>query len=807
MSSIIQKHPINEALVKLAKSSDVTSGDLKKAAENIAKEGCLALNVTRIGIWQLNYEKCQLENIVSYNSEEDKFGIQGPFSLVDRENYIERLNTERILRTDNSSREDVFNGLFEDYEEDICSLLDAPVLSQGKLVGVVCVEQFYSPKDWTLEEEFFASSLADFMALAMTSVERYRTWEELALSKKRMETLMTNIPGMVYQCLNDPPHYTFTFVSEGSSALTGYSSDELLHNDVMKFLDMVHPEDLANLMTVNEGTLNVGLPLETSFRIVMKDGTVKWIWERSRVVEFKPDGTPHLLEGFYTDITEQRRLEAAEIANRTKSTFLANMSHEIRTPMNAVLGMADMAIRQKPSGEVLECLRNIKNAAGSLLSIINDILDFSKIETGALEIIPEPYYTESLIVDIVALINVRLGSKPIDFVVEDFHGMPRMLRGDSIRVKQALINLLTNALKFTNTGHIKLILRTIPTENENIVILKAEVEDTGIGIKREDMPLLFENFSQLDTKKNRNVEGTGLGLAITKRLLEQMGGSLAVESTYGKGSCFSFELPQTVEDPAPLVPEADYSVYKVGVWLNSSTRAESLIRKLAQIGVVAELVDSLDVLGNYSHVFMDYEYLQTIDVSTIPTMVFALSRNHFESREIRPNITVAYAPLTTIMLARHLTGAQFELNDGNVEAGFNLKVVGARMLVVDDNTINLLIAQSVLEEYGAHVDTALSGKEALEMLKDAHYDMVFMDHMMPEMDGVETAVHIRKMPQERFKNMPIVALTANAVGDVRSMFLKAGMNDYLSKPMVTKELERVLRQWLSADKCQVTGCP
>ncbi len=793
---------LNQFLASITKCPSITSGDLMEAAKFITKEACDALGTSRVGVWKIDFESDSLKSVVTFDSVNGQYIVQEDFPLDFRAHYIEQLDTNRIICINDMSNANVLDGLDGSYEENICSLLDAPVRIDGKLAGVVCIEQLYHTRQWSNDEQNFSSSLADLVALAFTSQEKANVMLELELSKKRMETLMSNLPGMVYQCLNDPPHYTFTFVSEGCLPLTGYSSHELLNNNALQFFDMIHPDDKEPLALLNEKTLNLGLPLETSFRLLMKDGSIKWIWERSRVVEFKSNGTPHLLEGFYTDITEQRRLEAAELANRAKGTFLANMSHEIRTPMNAILGMADIAIRQDPPKETLDNLRNIKTAAGALLTIINDILDFSKIESGALEIFTEPYYVESFINDIVTIINMRIGHKPIDFLIEDYHDIPRMLLGDSVRLKQVLINLLTNAIKFTDTGFIRLSLRAVAVGHGETVILKGQIEDTGIGIKKEDLNNLFENFSQLDTKKNRNVEGTGLGLAITKKLLEQMGGSIHVASVYGQGSTFTFELPQPVSDAAPLLPIGDYDNLHVGIWLKSAVKAQSLHAKLLDIGAKAEILDNTSKFGNCTHVFMDHTELKNIDAESIPnTNVIAISRNYFESKDVKSNVIVAYAPLTTIVVARLLEGTNYTSSDSTgSDIQFSMTTKDVQVLVVDDNSINLIIAQSVLEEYGIAVDTAISGAEAIEMVQDKNYDIVFMDHMMPEMDGVETTIRIRNLGEDKYSIMPIVALTANAVGDVRTMFLDSGMNDFLSKPLVIKELERVMRRWIYTEK-------
>ncbi len=794
-------HGLSEALARITNSPTLTLGNYEDAALVVAKEGAHALDVTRISIWNVYPEKGIMECVLRYSKVNGEVDKVDDFSLDSSDEYFEALQINRIIRADKNSPEAL--ALFEDvYDNTLTAMLDAPVRIRGELTGVICLEQSFHERVWTDEEMNFASSLADFLALAKSSALYAQAIQDLDTTQRRAESLMANLPGAIYQCLNEPPIYRFTFVSEGCYELYGYTSEELTREGGVRFFDLVHPDDVQALAEANLQTLDIGLPLDTTFRVITRDGTVKWVWERSRVAEFTEDGEPYVLEGFLSDITEQRRLESAELANQAKSTFLANMSHEIRTPMNAILGMSDIALRHGATAQVEECLQNIKGAAGSLLAIINDILDFSKIEAGAIEIMPEPYYLESFINDIVSLINVRLGRKDIEFLIDDYHDTPSILIGDSIRIKQILVNLLTNAVKFTFSGHIRLSIGATSAARGEKTQLKVSVEDTGMGIKREDLPVLFNNFSQLDTKKNRNIEGTGLGLAITKSLVEEMDGTISVESTYGKGSCFSFEIPQIVDDETPLLTKKDFSNIHVGIWLQSAVKAEFLCQKLEHMGAKASVIHSEQEISSYTHVFIDYTKLEELDLEKISKVyIIALSRNYFEGKDMPDNVTVAYTPLTTIMVARLLQGSIYHVSDTSAhDVGFGLKTQGVKALVVDDNSINLIITQSVLEEYGIAVDTVLSGEEAIATVKKVSYDIIFMDHMMPKMDGVETTEHIRNLTDDRFKVVPIVALTANAVGDVRSEFLRSGMNDFLSKPLIIKELERVLRQWLPTDK-------
>ncbi len=799
---------LSSALALITKTPALTSGILEDAAQVIAKEGCHALNTHRVGIWRISEDLSMLHSIARYDSVADELSIQEDFPLGDRSQYVKLLSSERLIVINDARDTQGLPNLQETYGPGICSLLDAPIRVGGRLVGVVCIEQdatqeYPNSRVWSIAEQNFASSLADFTALAMESAERRQVMLELDISKRRTETLMSNLPGMVYQCLNDPPEFTFTFVSEGCKTLIGYSPEELMHNNAVKFFDMVHPDDVGPLEKLNEETLSIGLPLETTFRMIMKDGSVKWIWERSRVVERNPDGTPHILEGFYTDITEQRRLEAAELANRAKTEFLANMSHEIRTPMNAIMGMTDLAIERYPDDSVLEYLSNIKSAGSSLLSIINDILDFSKIEAGAMEIAPEEYSISSYINDIATMIQVRIGEKPIEFIVEDDPAMPERLIGDVVRLKQIAINLLTNAVKFTNEGRIIFSVSVKGEPCSHWDRLCISVEDTGIGIRNEDIPMLFGNFSQLDTKKNRNVEGTGLGLAISKNLVELMGGEIKVESTYGEGSCFSFSVLQQIPDekiPAFALPDQDV---RVVMHIKNPRKEEILRDKLSQMGVENVSYKRGESFAGFTHMFVDeslYEQVAPQDVPLVKMIISAGNGRYLQKKDA----TILHTPLTSAVVAKAL-GIKHTTYEGilGAENETMLELQDVHFLVVDDNEINLIIAENVLLSYGAQVSTVTSGKEALERIQSEDYDIVFMDHMMPEMDGVDTTICIRNLPGEKFKTLPIVALTANVVGEVRELFMENGMNDFLAKPIETHEVERILCQYLPQEKLKI----
>ncbi len=792
---------LSNALAKITRNPALTEGDLKKALDMIALEGCLALDTSRIGIWTYDRENNVLNNITMFDREKNEFEKQEDFELDIRPNYIGVLSTERLIVIDNIKSPNVLGDLTETYDETVCSLLDAPVRVGGDLVGVVCIEQSYQYRKWSVEEQNFSSSLADLTALALEATERKKTMDALNATNRRTETLMSNLPGMVYQCLNNPPDFTFTFVSEGSYALTGYRPEELMNNNMLKFLDMIHPEDVGPLEKANNETLVIGLPLDTTFRLIMKDGSVKWIWERSRVVEKHPDGTPLLLEGFYTDITEQRRLEAAELANRAKSEFLANMSHEIRTPMNAILGMTELLLRESLPQECETYVRNIRSASNSLLNIINDILDFSKVEAGAMELNRAKYFTSSFINDVVSMIYVRIGNKPIDFIVDDVPALPEILCGDITKIKQIAINFLTNAVKFTNKGFIRFSVGFEKTGSKTGRLIM-KVQDTGIGIKKEDLPVLFENFAQLDTKKNRAVEGTGLGLAICKKLAELMNGSISVTSEYGEGSVFAVALEQEIIEDSPQKTLKNPEHMQVGICVALPEKARSIQEKTDILKVSSVIDNVLSEPKQYTHIVIDADKRDLLEGKDLAGVkLISLVKNHLASGIDLPGAYNVNSPLTFQILSDLLgdvTRRHRDMDEENAEKELVLDQV--KILVVDDNDINLLIAENIFKSYQADVTLVKSGFEAIAVLKNNDFDIVFMDHMMPEMDGVETTEKIRDMEGERFQTMPIIALTANAISGVREMFIASGMNDFLSKPLELGELKRVLCEWLPSEK-------
>ena len=403
----------------------------------------------------------------------------------------------------------------------------------------------------------------------------------------------------------------------------------------------------------------------------------------------------------YIDEVEKQR-KIADSANKAKTDFLANMSHEIRTPINTVLGMDEMILRESRDSSIKGYAMDIKSAGRSLLSIINDILDLSKIEAGKMEIVPVEYGTANLLRDVSNIIYAKADEKALSFEVSVDPGIPARLFGDDVRIRQILMNLLTNAVKYTPNGHVWLrayLVNNGDSDNgsEDVVRLHFEVEDTGIGIKQEDMGKLFANFERIDLERNRSIEGTGLGIPITMKLIELMGSELVVSSEYGKGSIFSFDLLQKVIDNAPI----------------------------------GDIKDAVSEEYSYSESFMAPE---------------------------------------------------------------------AKILLVDDNGMNRKVIVSLLKATRIDIVEAESGPEAIEKTSKEHFDIIFMDHMMPDMDGVEAMKRIKEDKDGPCAGTPIIALTANAISGAKEKYLEDGFDGFLSKPVIYDKLESIIKEFLPGEK-------
>ncbi len=445
------------------------------------------------------------------------------------------------------------------------------------------------------------------------------------------------------------------------------------------------------------GELYIDIPYESHNEIGILANNIRMMTSQMKeYIEYISEQTKKEREAKEAALTESQ-INAA--ASQAKSAFLANMSHEIRTPINAVLGMNEMILRESKDKTILGYSTNIKIAGANLLSIVNDVLDFSKIEAGKMELLPDNYEVSSLIIDLVNMTRERAQNKGLKYELNINPTLPKTLYGDSVRIKQCILNLLTNAIKYTKEGSIQFLI-DYEKLNDNTLFLTVHVKDTGCGIKKDDMEKLFAPFERIDEEKNRTIEGSGLGMSIVRRLLDMMHSKLNVESTYGKGSDFSFTIEQQVID-----------------WTAAGDLNEAY-------------EESINLMANYKEKL--------------------------------------YAP-------------------------------DAHLLFVDDTAMNLEVIKGLLKNTGIKIDTVLSGKEAIEAVKNNKYDILFIDHRMPEMDGIQTLHAIKEMEDNLSAGKPCIALTANAISGVKKMYINEGFDDYLSKPVNPAKLEEIITNYLPAE--------
>lgn len=519
------------------------------------------------------------------------------------------------------------------------------------------------------------------------------------------------------------------------------------------------------------------------------------------------------------DARNEQMIADLQEAERSKDDFLANVSHEIRTPINTICGMSEVALVEDDPTKVRSSLRAIQTAGRNLTSVVVDILDFSELQSGKMTIENEAYNIASTINDVINMSMAMKDKKPIELVVDCDANLPASLYGDEKKIRRVIMNFVSNALKFTSEGSVRI---SVTGRREAYgVNLCVSVVDTGIGIKEESLEKLFSSFNQVDTKRSRQEGGIGLGLALSRTIVHKMGGVITVKSKYGKGTSIQFVIPQKVVDDQPIVSLKHPEELNVGVYLNVEQFVLSEMRD-DYVGAIAHMVEQLQVrcqmcsdmasfkrryeLEKFSHVFIslteyreDTAYFDRLSRETNVAVV--LDTVDMET-VTNPDIILIPKPLYILPVVAVLNGEYKKDSANNHNANGKFISPETRVLVVDDNWMNLKVIEGLLERYQIKVSTATNGPEALEKIESKEFDFVFMDHMMPDMDGVETFHRIRNKAGSYYKKVPIIALTANAIAGSREMFMQEGFNDFIEKPVELSVLDRLLRRNIAKEKMQ-----
>lgn len=722
----------------------------------------------------------------------------------------------------------------EEGRQGLYQVIRAPMRDQdGALIGVLSIARDITEiKKAEAELKRYRRHLEDLVAERTAELDQANAL--LKESEKRYELALDAADEGLWDWNMQK---NTAYCSPAYYKMLGYEPDELGSETQRHLVDLLHPEDRERLLPKMQAAMESVGHYQFEFRMRTRSGGYKWIVSQGKVVERDEQGRPVRAIGTHTDLTARKQIEfelrsakdQAEAANRAKSAFLANMSHEIRTPMNAVVGFAHLIGQEPLSARQRNHLDKMTASSRHLLQIINDILDFSKIEAGKITLDIRDFELARVMDHVCGMVAERVSEKNLDLLVDMGH-VPAMLRGDDMRLGQILLNLVGNAVKFTETGHVSIRVSDRETEGEELM-LSFQVEDTGIGMAPEQVARLFAAFEQADSSTTRRFGGTGLGLAITRRLVRLMGGRIHVESQPGRGTVFHIDIPfeKSLQLPVKLKDIASFQGMRVLVVDDLEDAREILTAMLGSFGMRAdaeasgeaglEAIQKADREGDgYRLIIIDWKMptmdgleavrkLQGLELRQRPDylLVTAYGDQLPQQQAVLSGFTrILPKPVTPSVLCDALVEimAPYAAWTPSSKSAINQDELkcrrGSHVLLVEDNPINQEVACQLLEMAGMQVSTVENGQEAVNRVEETAFDLILMDIQMPVMDGMEATHAIRNLPAR--KDVPIVAMTANAFEEDSRKCLEAGMNDHLAKPVDPERLIQALVKWLPARK-------
>lgn len=510
-------------------------------------------------------------------------------------------------------------------------------------------------------------------------------------------------------------------------------------------------------------------------------------------------------------------IDALRKSEREKDDFLANVSHEIRTPINTICGISEIMLNNEVPPEMMEDMLNIQSAGRNLMSVVGDILDYSELQEGDFEIIEENYYITSTIYDVINMSMAKKSEKQLELIVDCDGSLPSVLCGDEQKIRRIIMNIVNNAIDYTNEGCVT--IRFGYRREEYGINLIISVKDTGIGMSKASVEKLFQKFTQVDMGRTRKNGGIGLGLAISQTIVNRMGGFITVKSEPNKGSEFTIVIPQKIYDEKPIVELKEKEGIKAAVYINmeqfrfTSIRDEysTIIQNMiGQLNVKCHICRNINELKRwekregFNQIFISYvEYLEEplyFDYLAKKCNVYVILDHYDDTKIQNRNLIKIYKPFFILSIVAAMKNAALAQKKNIDVEDHQLYAPDAHVLVIDDNRMNIRVVEGLMREYGVKVSYALSGQEGIDMLQSKNYDLVLLDHMMPEMDGIETFHHIRRKSDPYYKEVPIIALTANAIAGAREMFIKEGFDDFVAKPVESSVLQRTLKRHIPKEK-------